>query len=346
MSRVPSHPSSYGKLPGLAILIACCLTCVSCTDLALHPYRNDKLLENHRYALGEQYIEVNGLSLCYQEMGEGPTLVVLPGLATSIDYWQRVLPGLAEEHHVVALDPPGIGKSAKPADASYELPWLADHVVGFMDAMEIERATLVGASLGGHLALLIALDRPERVDRMVLMGACGSWPPPGPLLDLAIHILWNDVLFTDHIRRNWPTIFRTIVSSDHDAAQAIFEYQMAHRANREAFIPEGRSASRIMRSIFYNSCRGRVSEIDIPVLLVWGEFDEIHPLREGLYLRRHLPQSKLVIIHDAAHQVILDKPDVFNHVVRTFLREGLDAVPDDYEWILDRPEVHDPWWLD
>jgi pimeloyl-ACP methyl ester carboxylesterase len=182
------------------------LTCASCTDFRLAGYRDDRFLAEYRYALGEQYVEAEGIKFCYQELGQGPTVLILPGLGTSIDFWQLNVPALAEHFHVVALDPPGFGKSGKP-DATYELPWINQRILAFLDAKQIEQASIIGGSMGGHLGLLLALDHPERVDKLVMMGATGAWPPPAPLLDMGIKLLWNEWLVSDYMRGHWPEIY-------------------------------------------------------------------------------------------------------------------------------------------
>ncbi len=297
----------------------------ACTNLQLRPYRNDDLLEHHRYALGEQYIEVEGLRVCYQEMGSGPTLLIIPGLCTSIDYWQQNIPALAEHYHVVAFDPPGFGKSDKP-EASYELAWITERIRAFMDAKNIPRATLMGGSLGGQLGLLLALEHPERVERLVLMGSSGAWTPTGPLLNLGIRLGWSDGIVTDHLRRNWPHTFRSIVKHDTPVAQGLLRYQMAVRANDDLYAPEGRAASRALRSIFYTYCRERLPEVRVPVLLIWGQADVMHPLREALYFYRHLPNARLVIAPRTSHEVMLDEPRQFNKWVLGFLGSTDHAV--------------------
>ncbi len=296
-----------------------------CTELQVAPYRDDALLAGHKYALGEKYIDVDGLRLCYQERGQGETVLILPGLATSIDFWQLNVPVLAEQYHVIAVDPPGFGKSDKP-DVSYDLLWMRDRLLSFMDAKGIRRTSLIGGSLGGHLALLIALEQPERVDKLVLMGSSGAWPPPGFLLAGGLYALWNDAVVTDHLRRNWPDIYSKMFIRQTPVTQAMFRYQMAVRADAARYAPEGRASSRALRSIFFHSCLDRLGRVRQPTLLIWGARDCIHLHSEARSLRQGLPDARLVIVPDAAHEVMVDQPAVFNDLVTTFLRQGLVAV--------------------
>jgi pimeloyl-ACP methyl ester carboxylesterase len=200
-----------------------------------------------------------------------------------------------------------------------------------MDAKGIDRATLMGGSLGGHLAVLVALQQPARVDRLILMGACGAWPPPGILALIGLNTLWQDPIVVDHLRRKWPSIYRRIVSSQDPVAQRLFRYQMAVRADRKQYWAEGRAASRALKSIFYHSCRPGIPSVRQPTLLVWGENDRIHLLSEGLYYRQHLPDARLVVVPNSAHEVILDQPAAMVDLVLRFMTGGTEAIQDSPE---------------
>jgi 4,5:9,10-diseco-3-hydroxy-5,9,17-trioxoandrosta-1(10),2-diene-4-oate hydrolase len=326
------HAPSCRSRRSLLILLAAwpfTLSSISCTDLILVRYRDDAYLRQHRYALGEQYIQAGGIRFCYQEFGSGNTVLILPGLGTNLDYWQLNVPALAEHHRVVAVDLPGFGKTDKP-DACYELPWIRDRLVAFMDAKGLDRVTLMGASMGGHLALLIALQHPHRVDKLVLMGSSGIWPTPGVLAHLGFHTFWTEWLVTDHLRRAWPSIFRRVFSRHTPMTDEILRYQMAERADYGRFLPEGRASSRALRSIFYNTCRHRLREIRQPVLFICGESDPIHTAEDAIFFRTHLPDCRLVVVSDASHAVMADKPETFNRLVLAFLEHGTAGVQDTF----------------
>jgi pimeloyl-ACP methyl ester carboxylesterase len=309
----------------LTLLVA--VGCASCADYQLRSYRNDMLLDNYHYALGENYLRVGDLKFCFQEMGQGETVLIVPGLGTSIDFWQLNLPALAVENHVVAVDFPGFGKSDKP-DVDYTLSWIADEIVAFMDAKQIKRTAVIGGSMGGHLALILALKHPDRVSKLVLMGSVGDWEPPGFLLDAALKSLWQDRLVTTYIRENWPELFSKMIKKRTPMTEGIFRYQMALRANGARYRSEGTAAARALKSIFYSTCRDRLGEITCPVLLIWGGDDHIHPTDGGIYMREHLPDSRLVVVPDSAHEVMIDQSETFNRLVLAFLKSGTAAIAD------------------
>jgi pimeloyl-ACP methyl ester carboxylesterase len=308
---------------------ATCLSCASCTDLLLAKYRDPDYLENHRYRLGEQYISVGGLELCYQEQGWGEPLIILPGLATSVDFWQLNVPVLARSYHVLALDLPGFGKSAKP-DVPYDLDWFCDQILLFMDAKGIHRASFIGDSMGGQLAMMIAHRHRERVDKLVLTGSCGAWPPPSRLVTAALNALWNESIVTDHLRRTWPSTFTGLFRRQTEVTRDLLRYQMAIRAEGSGYAPEGRASARAMRSIFFHSCRSCLGDLSQPTLLIWGQHDHIHLFSEAATLRMGIPDSRLVVVPDAAHAVMIDQPETFNRLILAFLKDGTRAICDDF----------------
>ena len=314
------------RLCAVGVLLA---WCAGCTNLSLARYRDDQFIADYHYTLGEQFAEVNGLRLCYQEYGAGPPVVILPGLGTSIDFWQLNIPELATRHRVIAVDLPGFGKSDKP-DCEYDLLWIDDQVCAFLDQRGVGRASFIGGSMGGHLGLLMALYHPERVDRVIIMGSSGVWPAPGPLLNVVLNTLFNEPVATMYMRRRWPAIFNLMFVHESPVTGRLFHYQMALRANLAAYAPEGRASTRALRSIFYHSVRDRLGEIKVPVLLIWGAHDIIHPIESARTFRAGLPDSRLVVVPDAAHEVMLDQAGTFDRLALSFLDGGTAAVSDDY----------------
>lgn len=120
----------------------------------------------------ERRIEVDGLSTRYLEAGEGPPLVLLHALGESALNWRWVLPDLSRTHRVYAPDFPGFGGSGKPA-ADYSPDFFARFVAAFLDALGVGRAALAGNSLGGLVALRLALSDPQRVGSLALIDSAG-----------------------------------------------------------------------------------------------------------------------------------------------------------------------------
>ena len=120
----------------------------------------------------EQSIDVGGLPVCYLMAGEGPPLVLLHALGESALDWRWVLPALAHTHRVYAVDLPGFGYSGKPS-AEYSPAFFTSFVGAYLDALGLERTALVGNSLGGLVALHLALSDPARVSALGLAASAG-----------------------------------------------------------------------------------------------------------------------------------------------------------------------------
>lgn len=116
-------------------------------------------------------VRVGRLDIRYVRKGQGPTLILIHGLASSIYTWSDVIEPLSRSFDVIALDLPGFGASSQPADLSFEE--LAGAVPGLMDALGVPRAHLVGNSLGGAVSLLLAARQPQRVDHVVVLDSAG-----------------------------------------------------------------------------------------------------------------------------------------------------------------------------
>ena len=123
-------------------------------------------------AVEQNITEIAGLPTCYLTAGTGPPLVLLHGAGDNALDWRWVLPALARTHHVYAPDLPGSPESARPA-ADYSPAFFERFVAGFLDALGIERAVMVGNSLGGLVALRLALSEPARIGALVLVDAAG-----------------------------------------------------------------------------------------------------------------------------------------------------------------------------
>jgi pimeloyl-ACP methyl ester carboxylesterase len=116
-----------------------------------------------------QKVEVEGLTLAYREMGDGPAVLLLHGWPTSSYLWREVMPPIAASNRVVALDLPGFGASDKPLDVSYDFAFFGRILDGFLAALEIEEVALAVHDLGGPVGLHWGLHRPERVTAVAIL---------------------------------------------------------------------------------------------------------------------------------------------------------------------------------
>jgi pimeloyl-ACP methyl ester carboxylesterase len=136
-----------------------------------------------------------------------------------------------------------------------------------------------------------------------------------------VKAVWSERIVTEYIRGHWPSIFKKLVRHPTPMTDQLLKAQMAVRANKVLFYPEGRASARTIMGIYACSCRDRLSSIQVPTLLIWGEHDEIHTIKHGRYMHSHIPGSKLVVLADAGHWAMIDQRDRFNSELLLFFEK-------------------------
>src|SRR5215472_500767 len=152
------------KLPFALSVI--CFAIVLCPSRCLTQDRNESLSKT------DKFVTVYGAKIHYVEAGSGATLVLIHGLADDVTIWDSVIPALSGRFRVIALDQIGFGRSDKPL-LNYRVSTFVDFLDGFLTDLKIERASIIGNSLGSWVAAACALEHPERIERLVLSDAAG-----------------------------------------------------------------------------------------------------------------------------------------------------------------------------
>jgi pimeloyl-ACP methyl ester carboxylesterase len=276
-------------------------------------------------ALRKDEITLHGRRVGFRTGGWGPLLVLIHGITSNSATWDRVLPRLAQSYTVLAPDLLGHGRSDKLRD-DYSLGAHANTVRDLLDALGYRCATIIGHSLGGGVAMQLAYQYPERVERLVLVAPGGfgreitpllraaSVPGSGRLLALAA---WRPVVEAGTLVTQ--VLGRLGLSGSTDLAEVGRAYALlADPAARSAFV-------HTLRSVVDH--RGqRVSAIDrldaatrFPSLIVWGERDRIVPVRHGEHVHQLVPHTYLAVFKRAGHFPHRDDPARFVQVVDEFL---------------------------
>ncbi len=277
-------------------------------------------------AVEEQRIEVDGLPTRYLTAGEGPPLVLLHALGESVLDWQWVLSSLARAHRVYAPDMPGFGGSAKPV-ADYSPAFFARFAAAYLDALGIEGATVAGNSLGGHVALRLALSEPERVSALCLIASVGlgreaSWALRLPTIpgygDPAI--AWSKMPL-GAAQRAW--LKAQLLFARPERAPAEWMKEQQRLAQLPGFLEAALAALRAQldlggqREVLLD----QLPRLEIPTLVVWGESDRILPVSQAREAVTRLKQGSLELIPDCGHLPQVERPDHFVEAVVRFLDE-------------------------
>ena len=255
---------------------------------------------------------VFGQKIQYVEAGTGPTVILLHGLGGSSQVWQFNIAALAEKYHVVVPDQIGFGKSDKPL-VNYRIRTYVDFLDQFCKQLKIERASLVGNSMGGWIATAFTAAFPDRVDKLVLVDAAGYKPPK----DLDTRTFYG---LNPTTREGMKVLVAKVFYNKLFLTDAAIDQSIAARlAAGDGYTINSITESIIRGEDFLDDV---VKTIKRPTLLIWGRQDGLVPLAEGEHFNRDIAGSKLVVFDQCGHVPQIEKPAEFNAAVLKFLGEG------------------------
>jgi 2-hydroxy-6-oxonona-2,4-dienedioate hydrolase/4,5:9,10-diseco-3-hydroxy-5,9,17-trioxoandrosta-1(10),2-diene-4-oate hydrolase len=271
--------------------------------------------------IASRFVEFDGLKIHYDEVGAGPALIFVhgggPG-SSGLSNFSRNMAAFADRYRVIAIDLPGYGQSTKLKITEPLWGYYAKVIAGFIDALGLGKAHLVGNSLGGAASLKTAVDFPNKVDRLVLMGPGGGYSlfekqpsdgirslitfynPPGPSLerlkDFINYLVYDpagipDKLLEERIER----------ALDPETA----EYMPLRFGPNMAPITD--------------LWRERLDQVRHETLIIWGREDRVNPMDQGLILMRQIPNARFLVMPRCGHWVQWEKAEEFNRTVAAFL---------------------------
>ncbi len=271
-----------------------------------------------------KFVEVNGVNVHYKTWGQGePTFILLHGFGASIFSWREVTEPLTQFGTVIAYDRPAFGLTERPMEWEGESPYgsqaQVDIVIGLMDALNVEKAILVGNSAGGTVSMQVALQHPDRVEALILVdaavyagGGAPSWSRPllktpqmnhvGPLIARQLQAQG-----TEFLKTAWhdPSKITPEIFAGYEKPLQVDNWDKAlwqlTVASQESGLTE------------------RLSEITMPALVITGDDDRIVPTEQSLRLADELPNAELKVIAQSGHLPHEEKPVEFMQAVTEFL---------------------------
>lgn len=272
------------------------------------------------YGMGtERDVVVDGIRLRVHEGGVrgAPTIVLLHCFGLSMKVWRDLLPHLERAYHVIAYDAVGHGKSARGVRA-LTFPMLAKLGLGLMDALDVERATLIGNSMGGGTALQMALAAPERVTRLVLVDAVGlsddTWFIP----------LWS-ALGPKSLRRApnwvWGAAYDQAVERRSSLVDEIRADLLATRADRALEQTTTMAMYSVVDTIFHTDLTAALSSVQSPTLVLVGRHDRLVTVDHAQRLAGGIPGAELLIFDDLGHLPEMEDADQVAQAILPFLQK-------------------------
>ncbi|MGH2454123.1 MAG: alpha/beta fold hydrolase [bacterium] len=260
-------------------------------------------------------VQVDGLNLYYETAGSGPVVLLVGGLGADGHFWYKQTPALAERFTVIVPDNRDTGRSDTP-DESYTVRTLAEDLRGFLDALEVPVAHIVGASGGGFIAQEFGLAHPGRVARMVLCCTSFGGPRSIPIPPETIQVLLNR---TGDPERDLRTFLPLQLATD---------YLQTHAAEVDAYVawrvahPQPLPAYQRQAAAFLAHDAGaRLPALRLPVLVLHGEMDRVVPAGNGDLLAEIIPGARLQRLEGVGHNFLWEAADEANRLIIGFLSE-------------------------
>jgi len=296
------------------------------------------------YFLPSQSATIEGMQVAYVEAGPAgaPGLIFIHGWLGNLGNWRWNVPAFSDRYHVLALDLPGFGNSDK-ADRDLTLELYAKVVKGLMDQKGLRKATLVGNSMGGEVAALVALRYPDNVDKLVLVDSAGLMQTPLPMrlaawhtnriADWIVHRVQkraqgqdssqiysalHERIFNPKRLRQRQVAFDLKNPNVVETMDSTCRYYSTLIKNRE-FEWHVKDALRAFRSLTDTSLEHLLGAVKAPTLIVWGDHDQLIPPKFAELFHHGIAGSRVVLIKDAGHIPMIEKPEEFNKALGDFL---------------------------
>lgn len=260
--------------------------------------------------VADKVATIYGVKIHYKEAGSGPVVILLHGLGGDKSNWAMTIGALATKYRVIVPDQVGFGESDKPVIA-YRVGTLVDFLYGLYKELKIERASLVGNSLGGWTAAAFALAYPEKVDRLVLVDAAGVGLAGGVDKNMLTSVLNGST--RESIRRLMSMIFYDKQYQSDMAVDIMFTRKMTRT--------DGYTIQQFVESVARGEdiLDNRLGSIKQPTLIVWGREDKLTPLAMGEQFKKEIAGSELVILEKCGHVPQIEKAAEFNTILLKFL---------------------------
>ena len=273
------------------------------------------------------FVKIEDARLYYESYGKGRPLVLMHGAWASHEWWQWQIPEFSSNYRVYAYDARGHGKSTLLEDV-FSVAGFTKDLESFLQCLQIEETVLIGWSMGGIIGMQFCLDHPSRVKALILIATSGHRIPR---LKLKIYSHYFQALLGllmdfaqprkyDRTAQQFP---RQNLWLEHQVSN-----MLSPEASREVFewvLSDIRENPRenlftVIKSLWNWEAADRLRQIKVPTLIIAGEKDPLAPPRFSQMLHDAIPNSKLLIIENASHYLVLERPGLVNAEILQFLK--------------------------
>lgn len=269
-----------------------------------------------------RFMNLDGIRIHYQEFGDehAPPMILIHGYTASVYVWKTVAPMLAEKgFRVIAIDLIGFGYTEKPRWFEYTIAAQARMIARFMNRLGRGRAHILGSSYGGAVAATLALDYPERIEKLVLVDAViNDELKSHPILKLA-SVRGIGELITPFLADSRRLMRHRMMGTIHQSNHHLVNRDRIDSIRRPLFAADGHhSLLATSRAWDANRIEQDASLISQPTLIIWGEEDTVIPIRNGYKLQSEILHSELVVFKDCGHVPQEERSELFANKVAEF----------------------------
>ena len=261
--------------------------------------------------------KTNGIELYYETHGEGKPLVLISGLGYSSWQWHKMVPLLAEKFQVITFDNRGVGQSDKPA-GPYTAGMLAQDMVGLLDALKFEKAIIAGHSMGGFVAQAVALDFPQRVEKLILCSTNFGGPNHVPVTPEAMKVLTD--FSSDALTRFKNGLAVSTAPGWAEKNPAMIEEWIQWRVANPIEPVHYQAQMAIGLSLMPEAAafENKLSRLSVPTLILFGAHDKVVPPANADLLSKKIAGSTVVIFPDAGHFFPIEIAEAASRVITDF----------------------------
>lgn len=285
-------------------------------------YSEEKMAESSMFKRYGEFIYLDGVKTYVVHKGTGENIILINGIAASVYTWRKILDKLAENFHVFCVDYKGSGFSEKP-ERGYSIDIFTNQILGLMKHFNLDKAIMAGNSLGGEIALNLAVKHPDKVSRLILLNSAGYQKGKNItsyLVKLSRFKLTEKVLEKCMSRRLTKKIAELATFND-----SIIDKRMVDGYYKPMKTEGGvRAFTELVKNLSYTEFDyKKVRSINIPTLIIWGKEDKVMPVSDAYKFHKDIKNSKLVILENCGHGPQEEKPDEVVRLINDFAHDRL-----------------------
>src|SRR5437588_2671110 len=278
--------------------------------------------------LPHRLVDVDGVETYVADGGDGPPVLLIHGYGDTADGWRRVIPGLLNDgHRVVALDMPPFGRSSMPPRDKL-IDFYSEFFPLLLDELALDHVSVIGHSLGGAVALRLAIDEPDRIDRLGLVAPAGLGPaPPWLWHALTARPLWQGALSipmpltTPLVKRGLRHFLEWRLFDDHHHMHDEIHHLVEMHGSRNE-LKLLLAAGHACIDCYTGKLLERSLGLDIPLWLLWGRKDGLVPALHARAFGRAHPDAEVHVLDGCGHYPHIELPSRFNALLRRWLLAG------------------------